>query len=139
MLSTDIPTLDSTKISDFDDFARKATTLSDYGILDAKIESGVSITLGKTTISVLTAHQQVSDISADMAAALRASLSGSGYALSTFETYPMQLDNTGKAFVSVDVSYRPRDCEVSLTGSTVVEITTCNRSLHYVELANTSP
>lgn len=147
LLSTDIPTLNSTKISDLGDlatkdeseldFASKATTLAGYGITDAKIENGVSITLGDTTISVLTAHQQVSDISAGMAAALRVPLTG--YAEPTFETYPMQIDENGKAFVSVDVSYRPRACEVSLSGSTVVEITARNRSLHYVELANTSP
>lgn len=147
LLSTDIPALNSTKISDLGDlatkdesdldFASKATTLAGYGITDAKIENGVSITLGDTTISVLTAHQQVSDISASMAAALNVPLTG--YVDSTFETYPMQTDENSRAFVSVDVSYRPRDCEVSLTGSITVEISVYNRSLHYVELDNTSP
>lgn len=69
LLSTDIPDIDTsivkglgnlaTKDESELDFASKATTLAGYGITDAKIENGVSITLGDTTISVLTAHQDI--------------------------------------------------------------------------------
>ena len=41
-------------------FAAKATTLSGYGITDAKIANGV-ITLGSSTITPITSHQSLSD------------------------------------------------------------------------------
>jgi len=45
---------------DFSEIGSKPTTLSGYGITDAKIESGV-ITLGSDTITPLTSHQSVTD------------------------------------------------------------------------------
>ena len=48
-----------TDLSDGSSYAKKATTLSGYGITDAKIESG-KITLGSNSITPLTSHQDIS-------------------------------------------------------------------------------
>lgn len=55
---TAIPTVGLVK-SKIDTKATSATTLSGYGITDAKIENGV-ITLGSNTITPLTSHQDIS-------------------------------------------------------------------------------
>jgi len=48
------------KTGTFSDLVSKPTTLSGYGITDAKIQSG-TITLGSNTITPLTSHQDISD------------------------------------------------------------------------------
>lgn len=53
LIATDIPLIDWSKIS-----TGKPTTLSGYGIADAKISSGI-ITLGANSITPLTSHQTI--------------------------------------------------------------------------------
>lgn len=54
-----VNSLKSDTASTFNSKADKATTLTGYGITDAKIANGV-ITLGSNTITPLTAHQDIS-------------------------------------------------------------------------------
>lgn len=64
--ASDIPSLDWSKIT-----TGKPTTLSGYGITDAKIVNGV-ITLGSNTITPLTSHQSLAGLGASLGAASNA-------------------------------------------------------------------
>lgn len=64
--ASDIPSLDWSKIT-----TGKPTTLSGYGITDAKIVDGV-ITLGSSTITPLTSHQSLAGLGASLGAASNA-------------------------------------------------------------------
>jgi hypothetical protein len=83
----DIDTLEA----EIDTKATKATTLSGYGIADAKIESGV-ITLGNNTIEPLTEDSTIaaSNISGTVASATKATQDGDGNIIST--TYAKHSD-----------------------------------------------
>ena len=103
----------STKPSyNFSEIGTKPTTLSGYGITDAKIVNGV-ITLGTTSITPLTSHQSLSGYATEtwvsqnfnkyvLPAATSTALGGIklGYTDNN-KNYKVQLDTSNNAYVSV--------------------------------------